>query len=205
LINGFKMQKSFLDSAIDELIDVHPIPFDEDMFTANPIMQLHNLNKQFLLQTGNNLVQSPTAIMPRFYAKNPETGADESQIEWDFTSESYADGVWRPQDLFDNSKRNRAVGYWNNLPDTPINSDSDVEGLGHKYYNRDYTKNNSNSGPYAASQRTRSQFPRWQSVGSNFQYERDINEDLDEGGASDRRAQRPHGYNMTNLIVKSTY
>jgi hypothetical protein len=47
-------------------------------------------------------------------------------------------------------------------------------------------------------------FPRWQTSVNNRQYQRDNQESLREGGLSDRRVQRPSGYDMSTLLSKST-
>jgi hypothetical protein len=47
--------------------------------------------------------------------------------------------------------------------------------------------------------------PPWQSTVNDRPYQRNNTEGLREGGSSDRRVQRPSGYDMTALIVKSSY
>jgi hypothetical protein len=201
LVKLFKASKSVLVDNMQEMIEMQPLPFDEDVFVANPIMQLHHLNRDFLLKSGQNLVQNPEMLAPRYFARNPETGTDESNIEWDYTSESYADGTWHPEHLFTNCKRNRDHPYWEPL-EINFYSESDAQGIGHRYYNSADVRK---TGFYAHSQRTRSQFPRWDDAGSRQQYEHSIDEALRDGGSDDRRVQIPHGYNMINLFAKSTY
>lgn len=212
----FRDKAAFLAQNIDQFLDMHPLPYSEDLFVANPIMQLHDVNRAFLLKTAQNIIQNPTMIEPRFFAINDETGQDESEIEFNYTSESYADGVWHPEHLFTNSKRNRYNPPWQPV-DVNFYTDPDSVGLCHRYYNKwnfDLPINQSDrkkrgiSGTvnaYAHSQRTRSQFPRWQDAGSNRAYDYDNYETLVEGGSSDRRVQRPHGYNMSALVSRSTY
>lgn len=194
LISAFKTKKKFLEDNIEDLIEMTEIPYKEDIIVSNPIQQLHILNKSFLLKTSKNIVQNPEMLVPRFNAINPETGADESNIEWDYTSESYADGVWKPEHLFTNSNRNRDNPYWIPL-EVNYYANSDSTGPGHRYYSKQYS----------TTQRTRSQFPRWQSSVDDRPQEREANESLREGGISDRRVQRNRGYNMTALVSKSTY
>jgi hypothetical protein len=194
MANGFRNSQKFLDANIEELVEMHPLPYLEDMIVENPIQQLHLINRDFLLKSSRNIIQCPEMIMPRFFAINPETGADESKVEYDYTSESYADGTWHPEHLFTNSQRNHANPYW--IPvETSFYTDPDEKGPGHRYYSKQY----------AATQRTRSQFPRWQYSAEDTPLETDIDEALREGGHSDRRVQRNRGYNMSSLVYKSTY
>ena len=48
-------------------------------------------------------------------------------------------------------------------------------------------------------------FPKWQYSMNDRPYERNTSEGLREGGSSDRRVQRPAGYDMTALTNKSSY
>jgi hypothetical protein len=48
-------------------------------------------------------------------------------------------------------------------------------------------------------------FPRWQYSVDDRPYQRDNSEGLREGGSSDRRTQRPSGYDMSALTTKSFY
>jgi len=194
LISAFKKKKKFLEDNMEELIEMTDIPYKEDIVVSNPVQQLHLLNKDFLLKTSKNIIQNPEMLVPRFTAINPETGADESNIEYDYTCESYADGVWRPESLFMNSKRNRDSPAWIPL-ETNYYSNDDSSGPGHRYYSKQY----------ATTQRTKSQFPRWQYSVDDTPLEREVNESLREGGISDRRVQRNRGYNMSALVSKSTY
>jgi hypothetical protein len=194
----------FLLHNIQDLIEQTDIPYPEDIVVVNPVQQLHALNKSFLVKTSKNIIQSPEMLLPGFNSINPETGKYEGNTEYDFNCESYADGVWRPETLFTNSNRNRNTPYWT---ETEVNYYSDADGvngfadgsdqnkLGHRYYSPEYSH----------SQRTRSQFPRWQ---YSVDYHRQDHTDpgsLREGGDSDRRTQRPRGYDMSHLTSKSTY
>jgi hypothetical protein len=191
---AFASKKTFLEDSIEELIEMAPLPYKEDIVVVNPIQQLHVFNKDFLVKTARNIIQSPEMLIPRYYATNPETGADESGVEYDYNSESYADGTWHPEHLFTNSQRNRDHPYWEPI-EVNVYSDNDSTGVGHRYYSKQYSQ----------TQRTRSQFPRWQYSVSDAPYERCIDETLSEGGISDRRVQRNRGYNMSSLVSRSTY
>lgn len=194
LVNAFSKTKTFLDNSIEDLIEMTELPYPEDVVVINPIQQLHHVNRDFLLKTSKNIIQCPTMLVPRFFSINPETGEDESKIEYDYTSESYSDGVWKPEDLFLNSNRNRGNPYWEPV-EVNYYANPDSKGPGHRY----------NSKQYSATKRTRSQFPRWQYSVEDKPIERRSGESLREGGNSDRRVQRNRGYNMSNLVSKSTY
>jgi hypothetical protein len=194
LINAIKSKKDFIESNIEDLIEMTTIPYKEDIVLTNPIQQLHTLNHYFLTTTSKNIIQNPTMFIPNFYAINPETGEDESNIEYDYNSESYSDGVWHPEHLFTNSKRNKGGAYWEPI-ELNYYSNPNSTGPGHRY----------NSKQYAATERTRSQFPRWQYSVEDKPYERAQDESLREGGRSDRRTQRNRGYDMSRLVSKSTY
>jgi hypothetical protein len=194
LVAAFMKRKKFLQDNIEDLVEMTELPYKEDIVLINPIQQLHVLNKDFLVKTARDIIHCPDMLAPRYFATNPETGADESQIEYDFTSEAYADGTWHPEHLFTNSNRNRDNPYW--IPrEVNIYADDDSVGVGHRYYNKQYSK----------TQRTRSQFPRWQYSMEDRPYERCTEESLREGGISDRFVQRNSGYNMAALVSKSTY
>lgn len=193
--------RKFLQDNMQDLIEQTEIPYQEDIIVSNPVQQLHALNKSFLIKTSKNIILSPEMLIHRFNAINPETGVYEGNVQYDYTSESYADGVWRPEMLFTNSQRNRETPYWS---ETEVSYYSDADGpngfagkqrLGHRYY----------SPEYSATQHTRSQFPRWQYSGDYRRQDRGDSGSLREGGDSDRRVQGNRGYNMSNLTRKSTY
>lgn len=193
-IAAFVAKKDFLKDSMNDLMDMMPMPYKEDIVVTNPIQQLHNLNKEFLLKTSKNFIQSPQILDPNFYSVNPETNLDESKIEWDYNAESYSDGTWHPEHLFTNSQRNKKNVYWSPI-EVNYYSNPGSKGLGHRYY----------SDKYSATTRTRSQFPRWQYSVDDSPFDRDNKETLREGGSSDRRTQRNRGYDMSNLVSRSTY
>lgn len=194
ILKGFRANEALIKDSVRDLMDMHVLPHSEDLFVASPVQQLNLVNRDFLVKTTRNMLSSPDMIIPDFYGINPETGADERETNWDYGASSYADGTWHPEHLFTNSERNRKNLYW--VPEE-INYDARPEatGLGHRY----------NSPVYARTPRTRSQFPRWQYSVDHRNYDRHNGESLAEGGISDRRVQRPSGYNTANLRYKSTY
>jgi hypothetical protein len=74
-------------------------------------MQLHHLNKKFLLESSQVIIQSPNILISDYYDVNPDTGESET-TEADFSARSYSDGTWHPEDLFLNTARNRATSAW---------------------------------------------------------------------------------------------
>ena len=212
LMDAFSDPRSrkYLFDNIQEMVEVQPLPHMEDLLVSNTIQQLHSLNREFMMKSARNIIMSPEMIVAGFNSWNLETGENEADIEYDYNYESWGHGVWKPEDLFMNSKRNKRNPQWSPLQ-VSVYSDPDSKGAGHRYYtSTGPTKYADNKIPqkqnlYAATQRTRSQFPRWQRPSENENYERRVGESLREGGMSDRRVQRNHGYNMVNLISKSTY
>jgi len=85
--------------------------FEEDYSTNSPVQQLHHLNKKFLLESSQNIIQSPGSVIANYYDIDPDTGKEEYG-EADFSARSYSDGTWHPEDLFANTARNRNNPYW---------------------------------------------------------------------------------------------
>lgn len=85
--------------------------YEEDYSTSSPVQQLHHLNKKFLLESSQNIIQSPGSVIAGYYDIDPDTGKTDLG-EADFSARSYADGTWHPEDLFTNTARNRATSYW---------------------------------------------------------------------------------------------
>lgn len=85
--------------------------YEEDYSTNSPVQQLHHLNKKFLLETSQNIIQTPNIVIANYWDVNPDNGKEEHG-EADFSARSYADGTWHPEDLFTNTARNRSTAYW---------------------------------------------------------------------------------------------
>ena len=84
---------------------------DEDFTTNSPIQQLHHLNKKFLLETSQTIIQSPNIVIADYFDINPDTG-EKDYGDYDYSARSYSDGTWKPEDLFLNNASNRANPYW---------------------------------------------------------------------------------------------
>jgi hypothetical protein len=195
--------RKLIGECMQDLIETQVLPYDEDIQVDNPVVQLHHLNKSFIQQTSLNFIQNPDAILPRYYAINPDTGADESSSEYGYNAESYSDGTWHPEHLFTNSARNKDNPYWIPLQVSFVSGPEET-GLGHRYYDKDMSSRSRTGAVYSKSQRTRSQFPRWQDAGARRQYETDQADSFREI-RGERRVQTNRGYDMTALIGRSTY
>jgi|ERR1700678_297200 len=215
IIKAFINKKSFIDRIIFNLIKSHPIPFIEDLSILNPVQQLHSVNLDFLVKSSKNIIQSPQNLEININNINPDTYKYES-VEYDYDPSSYNSGVWKPEDLFVNCKRNKENPYWIPL-EVNIYSDPYATGTGHIYndilYNGTNCKNISNkqctnSTNYSniksngKNVKNYSQFPGWQTTVNKRFYDRGV-DGLRDGGLDDRRVQSPSGYNMYSLINKS--
>ena len=100
-----------LQKVVPQLMAQHHMTYDEDIVNNNPIQQLHYVNKKFMLETARTVAQSPEIVIPNYEYYNHETGKIEMK-EYDYGPSSYADGVWRPEELFTQSTRNRENPYW---------------------------------------------------------------------------------------------
>jgi len=207
LVSAFHQQGAFLRDRIYSLMREFygPLngPHREDSSVANPLLQLHLQNRQFLLETARNLVLSPEQVVPGWLDINPETGRVE-RPEYDYSAASWQDGTWHPEHLFSQSARNRNNPYW-----VPLSVDFDsragthARGPGHRFNSPVYGTV-PGARDEAGDPATFSQFPRWQWSADYRAYSGDQSA-LREGGSGDRRVQRPRGYDMTALTSKSTY
>ena len=216
LVQSFAKQKNLINSLMDNVIESTQLPFQEDLGILNPVQQLSNVNLDFLVKTSRNIIQNPQNLCPDFFTRDPDTGKDESRVQYDYTAESYSDGTWHPEHLFTNSVRNKKNPYW--VPvEVNIYSDPDAKGVGHRYndsvynggteeyYESGYQYDGTPKGAVPKSgSKTRSYgpFPGWQTTVNKRFYEKDTTGGLRDGGTDDRRTQRPHGYNMTSLYKK---
>lgn len=139
IMNAFIKNKLMLDKVMFGLIEAQQMPFQEDLGTLSPVQQLHSVNMDFLVKTSRDLIQSPQNLIYSFNNVNPDTGVNEDAIEYDYTAESYSDGVWKPEMLFLNSHRNKKNPNWVNL-EVNIYSDPDAQGVGHKYNDQIYNR-----------------------------------------------------------------
>ena len=216
LVGLFVPCRGLMFDLIDGMRDVYQYPFAEDYDTLNPVQQLHYVNKDFLVGSAKNIIGTPSMIVPGYLDLNPDTGADESNTEYDYGANSYADGVWAPEMLFTNSKRNRANPYWKPL-EVNIHADPDVVGVTNIYNNPLYNQGKidnpyynyqSRIGPNAKKTTNGASWgsiPRWQSSVNDRPYQLDNTEGLRDGGLDDRRVQAPHGYSMIDLYKKPSY
>lgn len=159
-----------------DLVISFALPHWEDFNTENPVRRLHIVNTTFLKQAAKAIADAPVI---------------KETAQWEYGDASWADGTWHPEQLFTNSERNRKSGYWSEwslTPGTYFDASPEATGPGHRFNREVYGCH---------------QFPRWQDL--RRQIDRDIDEDLREGGNSDRRTVRPSGYNMATLQTQPSW
>lgn len=108
---NFKPYFQDLNDRILVLMEAYPLPYREDILVSNPIQQLSNVNKEFLLTTSKTIIAAPDSLIKDYYDISPISGVVDAP-EWDFGAASYSDGTWHPEHLFTQSKRNRSNPYW---------------------------------------------------------------------------------------------
>lgn len=201
LVTNFKRSLSLLRDLVPNMVDDFVFPYSEDLPMANPVIQLHHTNRDFVLKSCQNFVQTPDTLWAQANDVNPDTGLVEVG-ESDYSPASYSDGSWHPEHLFTNKARNRHNDYW-----TPIevnyktNPTSVAErGPGHRYMSNAYHNNYEGNGRYQ-----NEQFPRWQYSVSDRPIDRDYVEiSQAQNGVQDRRVQGTRGFDMTALMKRST-
>lgn len=111
LVKQFKPIKPVLGQRIQVLIEAWKLPYREDHSIHNPVMELSNINCEFLTTTAATIIQSPDCVLKGYYNHDPNTGKHDDP-EWEYGAASWADGTWHPEHLFTQSKRNEANPYW---------------------------------------------------------------------------------------------
>lgn len=190
ILNVTISKKYFIDNMMNRLLEIYKLPYNEEIPMQNPVLQLSSVNLNFLVETSKNIIGNISNLDPLSNRVNENNTIELG--EYDYDPSSYSDGVWRPEDLFINCKRNRDNPYWKPL-EVNIYSDpllpENYNMVGHKYNNPIYGK-------------TKSQIPQWQSTVNNREYDYDNSLGLRDGGNDDRRTQRPSGYNTANTRRK---
>jgi len=117
-LRSFELAKRFANAsrsiadAVPAMVEEHVLPYNEDLKTHNPIMELHYINLDFLTSTSETIIQNPTSFLPNFNNWNDDLGKNDDPKDYEFSAASWNDGTWHPEHLFTQSKANRAVGYW---------------------------------------------------------------------------------------------
>jgi hypothetical protein len=200
LITNFKKSRQQIANLTLELAESVGTPAREDVTIENPVMNLHLMNRDFLIQTGKTIIQSPEVLVADFIDVNPDTGETDFH-EYEYGPSSYNTGTWQPEQLFTNSYRNRNNPYWV-LTQVSVDQSPDAkQSPGHRYKSKAY---------WGSGVRERvSQFPEWQSSVNDRPYSHFDgywNESFREGGTSDRRTNPSWSrFDMSALISKSTY
>jgi hypothetical protein len=111
LVDGFKQYDYRVFTMIQQAIPKYKFPYAEESLIKNPVMQLHKINRDFILDFSKDLILSPTCVIYDFNDYDPDTGTRDD-VEWDYGASAYSDGTWHPEQLFSNSKNNKKEGYW---------------------------------------------------------------------------------------------
>jgi hypothetical protein len=193
---------------IPGIVESHRVSPPEDMQVANPVMQLHVENLDFIVVTARGLIESPTTLRADYYNINPDTGEVDRKLQHEAT-DSWADGTWHPEHLF--VKRDQV--YWTPL-EVNYASDPAATGPGHRYnravYHDAHLRVRSRANPQSRLQSSMpgrpEQFPRWQYSVNDRPYEHStVYNDETMSGEQDRRTQYSRGYDMSSLMSRSTY
>lgn len=198
LASMFQSHKNVIIDVCEELVLEYKLPYDNELSVRNPVVELAIINKKFLIDHADGFIKSPDSIISNYFEINPDTNQDESKVHANFSASSYSSGVWKPEDLFLNVNLNKEDGVkkpsW-----TPVSVEFDtdpnpeIRGPGHKwrYRNISVADGNGNVDPFNATVHRR-----------NYDY--DNSESLPDAGTSDRRTQRPSGYDMSTLTNRSS-
>lgn len=230
-VGMFADKRKELKTAISDYIWNYKLPYREEVAVKNPVIELHLINKKFLINTSETFIKSPQMLIHDIYDYDPETKT-KMVGNYSYGSASYADGTWHPEHLFTENGSNRNTPYW-----TPRSVTFDSNPPGGPFSRKTTLRNRNNEHltdyepdpdypflergqKYAAGSGPGNQymydsygdngfsggglFPRWQYSMNDRPYDRS-SEGLREGGAGDRRTQSTRGYDMSALLSKSTY
>lgn len=201
IVTNFKGSLGLLRDLVPNMVDDFVFPYAEDLPMANPVIQLHHTNRDFVLKACQNFVQVPDTLWAGANDVNPDTGLVE-RGESDYSAASYADGSWHPEHLFTNKARNRGNNYWTPIEVNYNTNPATVEerGPGHRYMSNAYHNNGNGNGRYQSEQ-----FPRWQYSVADRPIDRDYVEvSQAQNGVQDRRVQGTRGFDMSALMKRST-
>ncbi len=232
-IKEFDKNDSRVYTFVQATVFDHKLPYPEESLHKNPIILLHNINRDFIFDTSRNLILSPDCIIHDFYDTDPLTGqnyfkngggAGLGNGDWDYGVASYSDGTWHPEHLFTECRANRGITYW-----TPGEVTFDTDPPGQPFHPREnhyhlnsrtkrsvlsgigpgpgpgnkYKYDSYTPGGFKLSEGL---FPRWQHPAQYLRLgHRNIDEGLHDGGRGDRRVQTNRKYDLSHLLSKSTY
>lgn len=201
LVTNFKKALPLLRETVPNMVDDFVFPYAEDLPMANPVIQLHHTNRDFVLKSCQNFIQVPDTLWAHANDVNPDTGLVEHG-ESNYSAASYNDGTWHPEHLFTNKARNRNNNYWTPIEVNYATNPTSVadRGPGHRYMSNAYHNNGAGNGRYQ-----NEQFPRWQYSVSDRPIDRDYVEvSQAQNGVQDRRVQGTRGFDMSALMKRST-
>jgi hypothetical protein len=190
IISKFKENLYKIFYTINTAVENYPIPKFEDLQYDMPILQLSELNKNFINTVSLTYINNPSTLVPDFDRIDPDTLVEKFG-QYDYDSSSWVNG-WKPEDLFLNNAENRKSPYW-----TPYSVNLDGSGNDKTGVNNIYDR------PIYGN---RGRFPYWQVTPQHRHYDRD-NQDMtyNYGGIADNAVQTTRGYDMTSLRTKPTY
>jgi len=214
---------------MQEMVEGYKLPFPEDFSIQNPVLQLAQVNTEFLKEMGSTIVMSPQMICSYADRIDPDTGIV-AYADADYDASSYAGGSWKPEDLFLNTVENRGTAVWSAVEVNFVSGPDAERGPGHRYQGDVYHGSRSGASlkpttwdsqtwpdrakvvrgsvqPASGVQKYQNeQFPRWQAAGANRPFERNIiyNEQT-MNGDQDRRVQGTGSYDMSRLMARSSY
>lgn len=115
LAKQFKRLRPQINASVTHMIEEYVLPYDEELKTNNPIMELHYVNLDFLTSSAETIIQNPSALITNFNNWNDDKNTyDEKLADYEYSAESWNDGTWHPEHLFTQSATNRKTAYWNN-------------------------------------------------------------------------------------------
>jgi hypothetical protein len=210
LLNAFRnpQTRRLLVQVVPRWVEDHRMSPPEDMQIANPVIQLHLENLDFIVTSARNIILSPDSVCSHYFKINPDTGQVDTRTQYEAT-DSYADGTWHPEHLF----VQRTQTYWTPL-EVNFESSSTAGGPGHRYnravYHGDKLTARSRANPGSrvniSSPAGAEQFPRWQYSVNDRPIERDyVYNSQTLNGEQDRRTNFSRGYDLSALVKRSTY
>ena len=140
IARSLNSKKNDIYALTPEMAEDFVLPYAEDTQTLNPIMELHHVNMDFIIQTANVLLQNPDMLDARMRDWNPDTGNFEGGPgegkfrSYEYNNSSWNDGTWHPEHLFTESASNRKTAYWEpkrtEFNNSPYGYPQDPDGIG---------------------------------------------------------------------------
>lgn len=177
----------------------YKLPYTEDLISNNKLAQLHQVNGEYIEEMCRTIIGSPDIIFPKYYDYDQEMGILRNTSTKNFEPRMFTGGIYQPEMDFIDTPHNRKHAYWENV-EVEFDPNSYSQMPGHRYASAVYS---SHAGTLCdPEQRQTRKFP----LGRHFKKHIDRSDfGLRESGQGDRRVQRPHGYNMSDLVNYPSY